>query len=49
MAGASAFFIVSKSGRRFRLIVDGTGTVIQRSIVDFGDRPLPAAIRNRRT
>jgi hypothetical protein len=35
--------------RRFRLIVDGTGTVIQRSSVDFGDRPLPAAIRKRRT
>ena len=49
MAGASAFFILSQSGRRFRLIVDGTGTVIPRSIVDFGDRPLPAAIRNRRT
>src|SRR6266480_808526 len=31
--------------RRFRLIVDGTGTVIQRSIVDFGDRPLPASKR----
>jgi len=44
MAGASAFFMLSQSGRRFRLIVDGT--VIQRSIVDFGDRPLPAAIRN---
>jgi Family of unknown function (DUF6522) len=35
--------------RRFRLIVDGTGTVIQRSSVDFGDRPLPAAIRKLRT
>ncbi len=35
--------------RRFRLVVDGTGTVIQRSIVDFGDRPLPASIRNLRT
>jgi hypothetical protein len=35
--------------RRFRLIVDGTGTVIQRSIVDFGDRALPAAMRNLRT
>jgi hypothetical protein len=35
--------------RRFRLIVDGTGTVIQRSIVDFGDRPLPASIRKLRT
>src|SRR6266581_6227091 len=35
--------------RLFRLVVDGTGTVIQRSIVDFGDRPLPASIRNLRT
>jgi hypothetical protein len=35
--------------RRFRLVVDGTGTVIQRSIVDFGDRPLPASIHNLRT
>lgn len=35
--------------RRFRLIIDETGTVIQRSIVDFGDRPLPAAVRNPRT
>jgi hypothetical protein len=31
--------------RRFRLVVDGTGTDIQRSIVDFGDRPLPASKR----
>jgi Family of unknown function (DUF6522) len=35
--------------RRFRLVVDGTGTVIQRSTVDFGDRPLPASIHNLRT
>jgi hypothetical protein len=35
--------------RRFRLIVDGTGTVIQRSIVDFGDRALRASMRNRHT
>jgi Family of unknown function (DUF6522) len=35
--------------RRFRLIVDGTGTVIQRSIINFGDRPLPASMRNVRT
>jgi hypothetical protein len=31
--------------RRFRLVVDATGTVIQRSTVDFGNRPLPASIR----
>jgi hypothetical protein len=35
--------------RRFRVIVDGTGTVIQRSIINFGDRPLPASMRNVRT
>lgn len=35
--------------RRFRLIIDETGTVIQRSIIDFGDRPLSAAIRTLRT
>jgi hypothetical protein len=34
--------------RRFRLIVDATGTVMRRSIVDFGDRPLPASMRNLR-
>jgi hypothetical protein len=27
-------------GRRFRLIIDRTGTVVQRSTIDFGDRPL---------
>ena len=30
-------------------VVDRTGTVIQRSTVDFGDRPLPASIRSLRT
>ncbi len=35
--------------RRFRLVVDGTGTVIRRSTVDFGDRALPASIRNLHT
>jgi Family of unknown function (DUF6522) len=30
--------------RRFRLVVDGTGSVIQRSTVDFGDRPLPESM-----
>jgi hypothetical protein len=35
--------------RRFRLIVDATGTVIQRSIINFGDRPLPASMRKVRT
>ena len=31
--------------RRFRLIVDGSGTIIQRSIINFGDRLLPATVR----
>jgi Family of unknown function (DUF6522) len=31
--------------RRFRIIVDETGNVIQRSTIDFGGRPLPAAMR----
>ena len=44
-AGRYRLTFLHKS-RRFRVIVDGTGTVIQRSTVDFGDRRLPAAIRN---
>jgi hypothetical protein len=31
--------------RRFRLVVDETGNAVQRSTVDFGDRPLPASMR----
>jgi len=31
--------------RRFRLVVDEEGNAIQRSTVDFGDRPLPALMR----
>ena len=34
--------------RRFRLVVDATGTVIQRSTIDFGDRLLSASIRKLR-
>jgi hypothetical protein len=34
-----------RGNRRFRLIVDEGGTVIRRSTIDFGDRPLPAALR----
>jgi hypothetical protein len=30
---------------RFRLIVDKAGNVVQRSIIDFGDRPLPSSMR----
>jgi Family of unknown function (DUF6522) len=37
------------TSRRFRVIVDGTGTIIQRSIIKLGDRPLPAPMHNRRT
>ncbi len=32
-------------GRRFRLIIDGEGNILQRSSVDFGDAPLPPAMR----
>jgi hypothetical protein len=31
--------------RRFRLIVDDEGHVVQRSTLDFGDRSLPASAR----
>lgn len=31
--------------RRFRLIVDDEGNAIQRSTIDFGDRQLPARMR----
>ncbi len=31
--------------RRLRLIVDSEGRVLQRSLVNFGDRPLPASVR----
>ncbi|THD56992.1 MAG: hypothetical protein E8A46_02480 [Bradyrhizobium sp.] len=30
--------------RRARLSVDGSGHVLRRSIIDFGDRPLPRAL-----
>jgi hypothetical protein len=33
--------------RRFTLIVDGEGRVMRRSVVDFGKRPLPLALRRR--
>jgi hypothetical protein len=39
------FFTVS---RRFRLVVDARGAIVQRSTLNFGDAPLPAsAHRNR--
>ena len=31
--------------RRFRLVIDEEGNAIQRSTVDFGDRPLPTSMR----
>lgn len=31
--------------RRFRLVVDENGNVVQRSAIDFGDRGLPASAR----
>ena len=30
--------------RRFRLVVDEEGNAVQRSTVDFGDRPLPTSM-----
>jgi hypothetical protein len=31
--------------RRFRLVVDDSGTILQRSALDFGDAPLPKSVR----
>jgi len=31
--------------RRFHLIVGADGEIVQRSAIDFGDMPLPAALR----
>lgn len=31
--------------RRLRLSIDGTGKVVRHSVVDFGDHPLPTAMR----
>ncbi|ANW05903.1 hypothetical protein LMTR13_27555 [Bradyrhizobium icense] len=31
--------------RRFRVVVDETGTIVQRSAVDFGDSSLPKSVR----
>jgi hypothetical protein len=33
--------------RRFRLVVDEAGTIIQRSAIDFGEAPLPPSMRKR--
>jgi hypothetical protein len=32
-------------GRRARLSVDAAGRIIRRSIIDYGERPLPPALR----
>ena len=29
--------------RRLRLVVDAVGNIVERSTIDFGDRPLPSA------
>ena len=31
--------------RRFRVVVDETGAIIQRSAIDFGDSTLPSSVR----
>jgi Family of unknown function (DUF6522) len=31
--------------RRFRLVVDDSGAILQRSALDFGDAPLPKSVR----
>lgn len=31
--------------RRLRLVVSETGEILQRSAIDYGDRPLPATMR----
>jgi hypothetical protein len=33
------------AGRRARLSVDAAGRIIRRSIIDYGERPLPPALR----
>ena len=30
--------------RRFPLVVDSTGKILQRSVIDFGDRALPVSL-----
>ncbi|CAN7338229.1 DUF6522 family protein [Bradyrhizobium sp. LjRoot220] len=31
--------------RRFRVVVDASGTIVQRSAIDFGDSALPKSVR----
>jgi len=30
--------------RRLQLVIDSTGKIVQRSVIDFGDRALPASL-----
>ena len=30
--------------KRLRLIVDSTGAILQRQVIDFGDKPLPGSL-----
>ena len=39
------FFYTS---RRLRILVDETGNIIQHTLIDFGDRPLPTIMRKPR-
>ena len=32
-------------GKRFRVTVDEQGRIVRRSVIDFGDKPLPAHLR----
>jgi len=32
-------------GGRFRIVADATGRVVRQSAIDFGDRPIPAALK----
>jgi len=42
-AGRFRLTFFSRS-RKFRLIVTGSGKIVWRSVIDFGDRPLPPAL-----
>ena len=33
------------TNRRLQLVIDSTGKILQRSVIDFGDRELPPALR----
>ena len=48
-AGRYRLTFFYENRRRFRLVVDEEGNAVQRSTVDFGDRPLPTSMRKRST